>query len=92
MKHGAPRPRINGEKKQLANMKTEYLLLSLYQKPFLSFKEICEAIGVSLQAGYNARSQKSFPIPLLDKPLRASVQDVAAYIDQQRQIAKENAR
>lgn len=69
-------------------MKTEYLLLSLYQKPFLSFKETCDAIGVSLQAGYNARSQKSFPIPMLESPLRASVQDVAAYIDQQRELAK----
>jgi predicted DNA-binding transcriptional regulator AlpA len=70
-------------------MKTEYLLLSLYGKPFLSFKETCDAIGVSLQSGYNARSQRSFPIPLLEGPLRASVQDVAAYIDQQRELAKE---
>jgi hypothetical protein len=60
----------------------------LYGKPFLNFKETCEAIGVSTQAGYNARSQGSFPIPLLDQPLRAAVQDVAAYIDQQRELAK----
>ena len=70
-------------------MKTEYLLLSLYGKPLLSFKETCEAIGVSTQQGYNARSQGSFPIPMLKSPLRASVQDVAAYIDLERQRAKE---
>ena len=70
-------------------MKTEFLLLSLYEKPFLSFQETCEAIGISKQAGYNARSQKCFPIPMLEAPLRASIQDVAEYIDQQREQAKE---
>jgi hypothetical protein len=68
------------------------MLLALYGKPFLSFKETCEAIGVSTQSGYNARSQGSFPIPLLDNPLRAAVQDVATYIDQQRERAKEKAK
>ena len=70
-------------------MRTEYLLLALYEKPFLSFQETCKAIGISVQAGYNARSQKCFPIPMLEAPLRASIQDVARYIDQQRELAKE---
>lgn len=73
----------------MKTQKTEYMLLSLYNKPFLSFKETCEAIGVSLQGGYNARSAGSFPIPMLESPLRAAVQDVAAYIDEQRELAKE---
>lgn len=70
-------------------MKTEFLLLSLYQKPFLSFQETCKAIGISVQSGYNARSSGTFPIPMLDHPLRASIQDVAAYIDKQRDEARE---
>jgi hypothetical protein len=64
------------------------MLLALYGKPFLSFKETCEAIGVTPQSGYNARNQGSFPIPLLERPLRAAVQDVADYIDKQRELAK----
>lgn len=70
-------------------MQTEYLLLALYEKPFLSFQETCKAIGISNQTGYNMRSQKAFPIPMLENPLRASIQDVAQYIDQQREQAKE---
>lgn len=70
-------------------MQTEYLLLALYEKPFLSFQETCKAIGISLQSGYNSRCQGTFPIPMLDKPLRASIQDIAQYIDQQREQAKE---
>jgi predicted DNA-binding transcriptional regulator AlpA len=69
-------------------MKTEFMLLALYEKPFLTLKEVCEAIGIALQTGYNLRSQNAFPIPLLEGPVRASVQDIAAYIDEQREIAK----
>lgn len=70
-------------------MKTEFMLLAIYQKPFLTFQETCDAIGISLQAGYNARNLKQFPIPVLEKPIRVSIQDIAEYIDQQREIAKE---
>ncbi len=69
-------------------MNTEFMLLSLYNKPFLNFEETCKAIGISKRSGYNMRYQKTFPIPLLDSPLRASVQDVAAHIDQQCEIAR----
>lgn len=69
-------------------MKTEFLLLTLYEKPLLNFQETCTAIGISLQTGYNLRANKTFPIPMLENPIRASVQDVAAYIDEQRDIAK----
>lgn len=73
-------------------MKTEFLLLSLYQKPFLNFKETCEAIGVSTQSGYNMRNLGTFPIAMLEHPLRASVQDIATYIDEQRELAKEKVK
>lgn len=73
-------------------MNTEFMLLSLYEKPFLNFKETCEAIGIGLQSGYNMRSQNTFPIALLEGPLRASIQDVAAYIDLQRDAAKEKIK
>jgi predicted DNA-binding transcriptional regulator AlpA len=73
-------------------MKTEFLLLALYEKTFLNFKETCEALGISLQTGYNMRSMNTFPIALLEGPIRASVQDIAEYIDQQRELAKEKVK
>lgn len=73
-------------------MNTEFLLLSLYEKPLLDFKETCKAIGISLQTGYNLRAGKAFPIAMLENPLRASVQDIATYIDEQREIAKGKVR
>ncbi len=73
-------------------MNTEFMLLSLYEKPFLNFEEICKAIGISKQTGYNMRSHNTFPIALLEGPLRASVQDIAAYIDTQREAAKEKIK
>jgi predicted DNA-binding transcriptional regulator AlpA len=73
-------------------MKTEFMLLALYEKPFLNFEEICKAIGIAKQTGYNLRSQNAFPIPLLESPVRAHVQDVAEYIDQLRDQAKEKVR
>ena len=30
-------------------MHTEYMLLSIYQKPRLRLKEVCEAIGMSMK-------------------------------------------
>lgn len=73
-------------------MNTEFLLLALYEAPFLTFAQVCKSIGVSLQTGYNMRSNKSFPVPLLENPIRAAVQDVAAYIDTQRELAKEKVK
>lgn len=69
-------------------MQTEFMLLGLYGSPFLTFEEVCKTIGISKNYGYNLRHQKVFPIPLMDAPLRAAVQDVAEYIDQQRELAK----
>lgn len=73
-------------------MQTEFVLLALYESPFLNFKQTCDAIGVSLQSGYNMRSQNIFPVPMLEKPIRAAVQDVAAYIDEQRELAQRKVK
>ena len=70
-------------------MNTKFILLSKYEKPVLNFKEVCDAIGISVQSGYNMRSQGIFPIPMIDKPLRASIDDIANYIDEQFRIARE---
>lgn len=73
-------------------MNTEFLLLALYETPFLTFAQVCKAIGISTQTGYNMRSMNEFPVPLLEKPIRAAVQDVAEYIDTQRELAKEKVK
>lgn len=73
-------------------MQTEFMLLALYEKPFLNFAEACKAIGITTQAGYNLRSQGVFPIPVLEGPIRVAVHDIAAYIDQQRELAKERMK
>lgn len=69
-------------------MNTEFLLLGLYESPFLNFAQTCKAIGISTQTGYNLRSQGMFPVPVLENPIRAAVQDIAVYIDEQRELAK----
>jgi len=73
-------------------MKTEFMLLAIYEKPILNFQETCKAMGISTQSGYNMRAQNIFPIPLMEGPLRASVQDIATYIDQQREQAKKREK
>jgi predicted DNA-binding transcriptional regulator AlpA len=70
-------------------MNTQYMLFAMFEKPFLSLEETCKAIGISKQSAYNMRSQKVFPIPMLNNPLRASIEDVAKYIDQQLEEARE---
>lgn len=69
-------------------MNTEFLLLGLYESPFLNFAQTCKAIGISTQTGYNLRSLGTFPVPLLESPIRAAIQDVAMYIDEQREQAR----
>lgn len=62
-------------------MNTEFMLLAIYNKPRLTFEEVCTAIGIKLQTGYNMRSMRTFPVKVSGKPLTADVRDVAAYID-----------
>jgi hypothetical protein len=51
-------------------MQTEFMLLAIYNKPRLSPREVCEAIGMSMKTAYNQRSANTFPIPLSGDPLR----------------------
>lgn len=69
-------------------MQTEFMLLSIYDKPRLLLKEVCQAIGMSLKTVYNHRSAHTFPIPMSGDPLHVDIRDVAAYVDEQRATEK----
>jgi hypothetical protein len=60
-------------------MTTEFMLLALYNKPRLSLKEVCNAIGMSMKTAYNKCSTHSFPIPMPRDPLMAGIRDVAIF-------------
>lgn len=62
-------------------MNTEFMLLAVYNKPRLTLKEVCSAIGMSLKTAYNRRSSHTFPIRMAGDPLTADVRDVAQYLD-----------
>ena len=62
-------------------MKTEFMLLSIYNKPRIDFGQVCEAIGIAKQTGYNLRSRGLFPIKLAGNPITADIRDVAAHLD-----------
>jgi len=66
-------------------MRTDFMLLAIYNKPRLSFDQVCEAIGVAKQTGYNLRARGEFPVPLAGNPLTADIRDVAAHLDTMRQ-------
>ena len=68
-------------------MRTEFMLLAIYNKPRLSFDQVCEAIGVAKQTGYNLRARGEFPVALAGNPLTADIRDVAAHLDTMRQPA-----
>lgn len=72
-------------------MNTEFMLLAIYNKPRLTLKEVCSAIGMEIKTAYNKRSAHSFPVPMIGDPLTADVRDVAAYMDQLRNQAKLSA-
>lgn len=65
-------------------MRTDFLLLSIYNKPRLSFDEVCEAIGIAKQTGYNLRARGKFPVPMQGAPLTADIRDVAEHLDRLR--------
>lgn len=65
-------------------MNTEFMLLAVYNKPRLSLKEVCSAIGMSIKTAYNKRSSHTFPIPMSGDPLTADVRDVAKHLDEMR--------
>jgi hypothetical protein len=62
-------------------MQTEFMLLAIYNKPRLTLKEVCQAIGMSLKTAYNHRSARTFPIPMAGAPLMADIRDVAACLE-----------
>lgn len=70
-------------------MNTEFMLLGIYNKPRLSLREVCDAIGMSIKTAYNRRSARNFPIPMAGDPLTADVRDVAAYLDEMKISATE---
>ena len=69
-------------------MQTEFMLLSIYNKPRLTLREVCEAIGMSIKTAYNHRSANTFPIPMAGDPLHADIRDVAAHLDELRAAGK----
>ncbi len=68
-------------------MQTEFMLLSIYNKPTLSLEEVCKVVGVGINTAYVQRSNGTFPVPMAGKPLRADIRDVAKYLDEMREIA-----
>ena len=72
-------------------MNTEFMLLAIYNKPRLTLKEVCSAIGMEIKTAYNKRSAHSFPVPMSGDPLTADVRDVAAYMDKLRSESKISA-
>jgi hypothetical protein len=71
-------------------MRTEFMLLAIYDKPRLTFDEVCQAIGINKQTGYNLRSLRRFPVHMTGTPLTADLRDVAAHLDELRE-KKESA-
>jgi predicted DNA-binding transcriptional regulator AlpA len=55
----------------------------------LTLEQVCKATGYELQTAYNERARGEFPIPMRKqgKKLIADTRDVAAYLDQRREVA-----
>ena len=66
-------------------MRTEYMLLSIYNKPRLSFKEVCDCICLTLEGGRSQRAKGTFPVTLSGSPLSADIRDVAVCLDKLRE-------
>ena len=69
-------------------MRTEFLLLAIYNKPRLSLDETCQALGMSTATGYTHRSLGKFPVVMSGSPLTADIRDVAVALDQLREQGK----
>lgn len=68
-------------------MRTDFMLMAIYNRPRLSFEQTCEALGVAKQTGYNLRAANKFPVPLAGSPLTADIRDVAEALDKLRAVA-----
>lgn len=73
-------------------MRTEFMLLAIYNKPRLSFKEVCHALGIKEATAYTQRSIGTFPVPMSGKPLSADIRDVAAALDTMRENCVRDTR
>jgi len=62
-------------------MRTEFLLLAIYNKPRLNLDETCQALGMSTATGYTHRSRGKFPVAMTGNPLTADIRDVATALD-----------
>jgi hypothetical protein len=62
-------------------MRTEFLLLAIYNKPRLNIDETCQALGMSTATGYTHRSRGKFPVAMTGSPLTADIRDVATALD-----------
>ena len=62
-------------------MRTDFMLLAIYNTPRIAFEQVCDAIGMAKQTGYNLRAKDEFPVQMAGKPLTADIRDVAEYLD-----------
>lgn len=62
-------------------MRTEFMLLAIYNKPRLNLDETCQALGISTATGYTHRSRGKFPVAMTGSPLTADIRDVASALD-----------
>lgn len=71
-------------------MRTEFMLLAIYNKPRLDLDETCQALGISTATGYTHRSRGKFPVVMSGIPLTADIRDVAAALDKIRGVESAN--
>lgn len=71
-------------------MKTEYALLLQYDRPTMTGKEVAELLGIGERTLENQIYDQRCPIPMfkLGSKWAAHISDVAAYIDRQRDGAR----
>jgi hypothetical protein len=73
-------------------MNTTFLLMAGSDgRMYMSIDELCAAIGYAKQTAYNEISTGRFPIPMQKRAgkLMADIRDVAAYLDREREQARE---
>lgn len=72
-------------------MKTEFMLLALYNTPVIPLKTFAEDImGIKFQTAKNQLAQGSLPVPVTrtaERTLMVHVSDAAKYIDDCRENA-----
>lgn len=74
--------------------KTEFALLYQYERPTMTSQEVADLLGIGERTLENQIYAEKCPIPMfkLGSKWAAHIADVAAYIDQQREDARNSAR